>query len=430
MTSNIEQQKESYKIAIDSLSQQRATNRITQAQFEKAVQQLEALRIRAFGVTPENGRGRDGTPANENKVTQLPDPPKTFSNSTLKFQSFPENIENLGVPFIIIKMFEIRRDANGVPVGNAGDPASTYGTFTAASEEVAKILANFGLSPENVAAGIAANRLSGGSILATTAAGLSGQKLVEAFEELFKLQQGSLVSNPLARLKNFNTKRNIDQVEFAIALPMPENIAAQYAQNYEELSLTQSFGVLGGISQAISSMDPAKGGNLGLEPYIMEGASTLLGSLPGVSNANKALFFGTTGLAVNPQLEMIYNNPSLRSFQFDFVLTPKSQREAFAIDGAIKQLKLYSHPEIPEGTVGRYYIPPAQFEIEFFTSGRNENPFLFKTKKCVLRDITVDYTSVGTFASHVDGSPVQTRLSLGFQETSILSRADIVSGRY
>jgi hypothetical protein len=351
-------------------------------------------------------------------------------NETLKYISFPSAIESLDIPYTLIKIFEIRRiegDSSRVDETST-DPNSPdiVQSGVSAAEEFGNVTPF--LSPE-AAAGAAAGYAAGGAGGAVVGAAV-GSTAASKIEQVAGLEQGDLVRQPLKRLKNFSLKRNMQQVEFALALPMPENLASQYTQNYEELSLTQAFGVIGGLSQAIA----AKRNNLmsggGLDPYIMEAAAGILGNLPGISNASKGIFFGTTGLAVNPQLEMIYSNPQLRQFQFDFILTAKNSIDSKAISNIIKQLKIYSHPEIPKGTVGRYYIPPAQFEIEFHNPGsviaRNQNTFLFKTKKSVLRDITVDYTSAGTFATFADGAPVQVRLSLTFQEASILTRQDFV----
>jgi hypothetical protein len=55
------------------------------------------------------------------------------------------------------------------------------------------------------------------------------------------------------------------------------------------------------------------------------------------------------------------------------------------------------------------------------------NDFLFKTKKCVLSGINVDYSPNG-FATFKDGAPVETRLQLTFQETVIIDRAAVAGG--
>ena len=88
--------------------------------------------------------------------------------------------------------------------------------------------------------------------------------------------------------------------------------------------------------------------------------------------------------------------------------------------------KYYSAPEIPKGSSGRYFIPPARFEIEFHHRGEL-NTNLFKTKQCVLENVTVDYAPNG-YATHYDGNPVETRLSLIFTETTIIDKNAVEEG--
>ena len=133
-------------------------------------------------------------------------------------------------------------------------------------------------------------------------------------------------------------------------------------------------------------------------------------------------------MSINPQLELIYNAPQLREFNLDFRLVPRNQPEALAIKGIIKAIRYYGAPRITTNTGGRYLIPPAQFELEFYHTFEEANQFLFKTKKCVLEDISVDYTGGGSFATFDDGAPVEIRMSLRFKETQIIDREAINQG--
>jgi len=112
----------------------------------------------------------------------------------------------------------------------------------------------------------------------------------------------------------------------------------------------------------------------------------------------------------------------------DFRLVPRNQVEARLINVIIDTLKYYASPQIPKETGGRYFIPPAQFELEFYDSENNQNTFLFKTKKCVLEDIAIDFTGTGSYTSFYDGSPVETRLSLKFKETVFIDRDAVNQG--
>jgi hypothetical protein len=226
------------------------------------------------------------------------------------------------------------------------------------------------------------------------------------------------------RFAGFSLQRNINLLQKSIVLFMPETLQADYAHNYDEISVTATLGAAGMLAQAISDKKgSAKGA---MDPYILEAASSVAGALPGLQSSQELtnlLVFGTTGRAVNPQMEVLYNSPRLRTFTFDFRLVPRSRIEAERIQQIITMFKYYSAPSIEAKTSGRYYIPPARFIMEFHHKG-NQNPYLFKTKQCVLENITLDYAPNG-YASHYDGAPVETRLQLIFKETTMISRNDI-----
>jgi hypothetical protein len=224
---------------------------------------------------------------------------------------------------------------------------------------------------------------------------------------------------------NFALNRNTVQSTAAIALYMPDDIRTSYMNEYENMSLTSKLGLAGFATQAIASK---KGNTDETDPYLMEGLTRALSAagVPGLSEASDLLLYTTTGRSLNPQFETLYKAPSLRQFVFNFTLIPKNQNEAWQIQTIIQRFKRAAAPIMNGESTGRYFIPPSRFEIEFHHKNER-NEWLFKIQQCVLQDITVDY-SPGQYATHTDGSPVETRLSLTFQETIIVDRDKVDEG--
>jgi hypothetical protein len=233
-----------------------------------------------------------------------------------------------------------------------------------------------------------------------------------------------IISRSKELVKSFALKRNIEQLQLGIALFMPDGINTSYDNEYEALSLTATLGAVGFGAQALA----AKGGSVDqTNAFIAEAAGSILSRIAGNEDLTKLGVFATTGRVINPQLEMLYTSPVLRKFTFDFRMIPRNAVEAELIRAIIFNLKYFASPTIPDNSTGRYFIPPAQFEIEFYDGRNNMNDFLFKTKKCVLSGINVDYSPNG-FATFKDGAPVETRLQLTFQETVIIDRAAVAGG--
>ena len=149
-------------------------------------------------------------------------------------------------------------------------------------------------------------------------------------------------------------------------------------------------------------------------------------------NFTKTLFTAATGVVQNPMLEMIYTTPSFRSFRFDFQFYPRSQKESQEVQDIIRELRFHQAPEGLAVSNGFFMVPPSEFGINFYYNGV-ENPNIPKLGICVLESLTVDYAPSGFSAYEVPGQttperggtgmPVAIRLSLGFKETEIRTKA-------
>ena len=172
---------------------------------------------------------------------------------------------------------------------------------------------------------------------------------------------------------------------------------------------------------------------------------------------------------INPKVDVLYGNSELRQFQFSFFMAPQSEKESLNLRQIVKLLRKYSAPEIGspaatraitstasellaqvglEGTFsgasgqgsqlqsGLWFIPPAEFQIRFYSiyntegSGTRatENPYLPKIGRCVLTRVDVDYGQNSDFSTFKDGSPTNLQLTLVFREMRIISQADVEDG--
>ena len=235
-----------------------------------------------------------------------------------------------------------------------------------------------------------------------------------------------------------NFFRTITKTKDTIALYMPDTLAFDYQQSYSNLSVTQELGKLGLAAQAGASTYDAyrKTGSISsaaknAAPFAAEFAREA--GLPGSKVLFSALSAVTGGaLAINPQLELIYEGTDFRSFRFSFMFYPRSKKEAVEILDIIDSFTFHQAPEILSSSFGRYLVPPSEFEIEFRYNG-GINPNIPKVAPCVLTSISVDYAPNG-FASYETlvsaneperggtGMPVAIRMDLSFKETRIITK--------
>ena len=129
----------------------------------------------------------------------------------------------------------------------------------------------------------------------------------------------------------------------------------------------------------------------------------------------------TTGQIYNPNIELAYNGPGLRTFAFRFKMVPKSAGEATNISNIIREFKTWSAPQLIEG--GMYEIPHV-WQVNFM-SGGGMNAFQNTFKPAALTNVTVqDNTGLGYYSAHQGGAPISTSLSLTFKEVDVITRRD------
>jgi hypothetical protein len=237
------------------------------------------------------------------------------------------------------------------------------------------------------------------------------------------------------------------QSKAVISLYMPDTLEANYTANYNEISLAAELGTIQSIRQIAqvastfgegykSSGTSGAFGAASSDPNVIAGAVGfglgILDKIPGVStggNLADVLLQGQ-GYASNPQMQMIYRGTSFRTFSLAFTFTPKSQAEAKIVNNILYQFKYYAAPALTAGkstsSESMFLIPPALFNVKFFMRGV-DNKYLPKYADCVLKNIDVNYAPNG-FAAHIDGAPVQTHLTLQFEEIEIVDKARLSKG--
>lgn len=223
----------------------------------------------------------------------------------------------------------------------------------------------------------------------------------------------------------------------SIQLFMPDTVNITTQQSYQEDNMSDyTIPYYGSLGKSI--MDTATnslGGDTAgtkLNP-ITQTANFLAGvrsSLGKLLPAN-ALLKGQ-GAAVNPQVQLLFKATALRSFQMEFMFSPKRPEESYEVQQIIKTFKFYSSPEVggtqTVGGVGSglFFVVPATFNIVYNFQGK-ENLFVNRIGECVLESVNVDYAPNG-WSTFNDGSPTQIRMTLQFKETTIVDKNKVMQG--
>lgn len=262
---------------------------------------------------------------------------------------------------------------------------------------------------------------------------------------------GSLVGSPGSRrIGPQGTKDKATKILGNIILQMPSNIQDGNAVDYGESKMNTLIGAAAGVigstikgagtaaSEAvqgnteaakteIANMTKDIKGAVGTDPSLMEAAkqfttakatSSALGVLGGNVSAGQ-LLARQTGNIFNPNMELLFNGPTLRSFNFSFKMTPRSPEEAQEVKNIVRMFKLNMAPKTKNtgsvGGSGVFLKTPNVFEIRY-KKGNSDHPFLHKFKQCFLTNISVNYTAEGVYVTYDDATPVSMTIDLTFKE--------------
>ena len=140
----------------------------------------------------------------------------------------------------------------------------------------------------------------------------------------------------------------------------------------------------------------------------------------------KNLLTRSTGAIINPNSELLFTGPSLRSFQFTYRMTPRYQREAEEVKNIIRIFKQGS--SVKKAANGIFLASPNVFKIspkflqneiqngKIISSKSVDHPFLNKFKLCALNNIAVNYTPDGSYMTYANGSMISYEVVLSFSE--------------
>ena len=124
----------------------------------------------------------------------------------------------------------------------------------------------------------------------------------------------------------------------------------------------------------------------------------------------------STGTVINPNMELLFSGPEMRTFNFNFTLTPRDREEARTVRKIIRAMKRNMTPQRSESNV--FLKTPRIFKIEYiYGEGNMPHPFLNKFKPCACRNFTVNYTPDGSYMTY-RGEPSMTsyQISMAFGE--------------
>ena len=231
--------------------------------------------------------------------------------------------------------------------------------------------------------------------------------------------------------KSFSFKKRSDPNKRTIGsviLPIPGGIQDGTTIGYGDsrmtpLDMAKANIALSAVSDGLGAgVDAAGDAASNLANAIGPNKKALAAVIAGMAAGAGDMLTRTTGAVTNPNLELLFNGPSLRTFSFQFLLAPRSEKEAKTI---IQILRFFKQGMSPIRTKSRLFLKsPHTFQLSYRNSKGGEHKYLNKFKECALGTFGVNYTPNGNYSTYEDGVMTAYQMSMTFRELNPIYNDD------
>ena len=132
------------------------------------------------------------------------------------------------------------------------------------------------------------------------------------------------------------------------------------------------------------------------------------------ATGTKGILARTEGAIINPNFELLFNGPKLRTFAFTYRMSARSEPETIMIKKIIRMFK--QSMAVQRSASLLFLKAPNTYKLTFRKSSNAEHSFLPKVKECALVSFNVNYVPDGTYATFENSSMVAYELQFQFSE--------------
>jgi len=230
-----------------------------------------------------------------------------------------------------------------------------------------------------------------------------------------------------------NERLNLKKLKYLMYLPVPQYVTDNNSVTWGEdrLDPLAAFGLSFGVDalqnpikavetyfnsgkQKLSTMIQDEGTK---KAFISAVAGSAYGALGG-NVTPEGILARATGQVLNPNMELLFQGPNIRTFSFSFDMVARSKKEGDEIKKIIRIFKRAMAAKSnsnDSAKSGVFISSPDVFQLEY-RKGNSSHPFLNKFQPMALTSFETNYTGSNTYATYYDGTPVHLTMNLTFQE--------------
>ena len=225
-----------------------------------------------------------------------------------------------------------------------------------------------------------------------------------------------------------------------VVLPIPGGITDQNQVSWadDKMSATQIAlsdialsTITGGVGAGLDSAQGVVGRG---QSNISDIKKALSANIAGAAAGANRLLTRQTGAIMNPNMELLFDSPQMRTFTFSFLLSPRSKKEAGDI---VKIIRFFKQGMSPIRSKSRLFLrSPHTFRLAYkhkatqndkdkdTNEPATDHKFLNKFKECAMNGFGVDYTPNGQYSTYEDGSMTAYQVTMNFQEIAPIYNDD------
>ena len=229
-----------------------------------------------------------------------------------------------------------------------------------------------------------------------------------------------------------------------ILLYMPQDVTDTFAAKWQGKKFGAiTTGVLAAAGQGQRDKKLQNVIDSALDTLDRGGANAAAGLITGLANkitgdtiSTGDVCGGISGVARNPNVEVLFQSMELRTFDLTFKMAPYDEMDVANMNGIIKIFKKAMLPQYKLGegvkvfgmendALQAGFIQVPKVCAVNFMRGSSRNSYLPRYKMCAITDVNVNYTPDNVYATFNQSSPVATELKISFMETKLVFSEDI-----
>ena len=154
--------------------------------------------------------------------------------------------------------------------------------------------------------------------------------------------------------------------------------------------------------------------------------SAILG-MAGVQVSPESILQRGLGVVPNSNMELLFNSPKLRDFQFSWKMSPRDVDEAKQVKAIIRFFKQGMAARTMAASAGGRSLflgTPNVFRLQYRTANDEIIEGVNRIKPCAITGTSVNYTPDGVWSAYDEGQPVSTILSIRMEELEPIYASD------